>query len=294
MTNLNTSIPEGFDNSRYDICSGLNYERWRTALITRINLNDEINQFLSVGKEFFLHDLARQSLQSKVHNLLDSPIPTKDVKTRFTNLPLKPIENRKIVDDLISNRKLADNGYQQSLQQEMERWCNSIIDDQDNPKFRVLGPDRAFRESEFKRLSWYFIETISAREIDKKTLGSSNDFHVKINLSFPDDEIIAELKEWLRATRRTEKLSAPKHQITDRDLRKWSYYRVIPYIDLLLYQKAFEVDFTWKCIAEALFGNNPEFDSLSKTRNTTHDLATTLLQQVYYDSMRYSNKDNVA
>lgn len=80
---------------------------------------------------------------------------------------------------------------------------------------------------------------------------------IRVNLSDNDDILIESFKNWLADKRK----SRHSRRFSDTDFLKVKQYKVIPYIDLILWSKITGNKITNKQLAELLFPNNYSMDA---------------------------------
>ena len=85
---------------------------------------------------------------------------------------------------------------------------------------------------------------------------------------------------------------AGRKVVKSKELEDWHRMRVLPYMDLWLYQKAFEIDFDEINIARLLFRsedneNGIGDDEYKKSLERTQKRAESLIQQSVFFSLRY-------
>lgn len=98
-----------------------------------------------------------------------------------------------------------------------------------------------------------------------------------VNLRLPDCLLIEQFKACLRKSRKTANLTT-RRTVRRQTTKQWARYRVLPYIDLVLWMRQTGSKMTKTAVADALFPNGEVRDA-ETVRKTVKPLATNLLRR---------------
>lgn len=271
-------LPSQFALHKYDFKD--DYKIWFAALALRFELKQKVDAFLAwkpegefSERQLALHRAVRKDLQDKVLSLMDRPIPLisdssdhptpvnqlhaqsevrKDQVPRLCARP-KAVSDRLVIDEFRSANKLQDEGYKKLFEREIEnltRKRDSLLSS--NPFGIPLR--REFRESRKIEETANFKATYSMWRADIQMPNFSGEFGLKVNLFHDDKMLIEEFKEWLKATRSAVVPGFGKQKgVTADTLQAWVGNKLIPYLDLWLYQQAFGVTLPFPEIGALLY-----------------------------------------
>lgn len=284
------SIPGEFDLDKYDFKD--DSELWFAALTLRFKLKREVEEYLAwkVADDEFseqrleLRDAAISSLQKKILRFMDEPWSlnsdnsarppelrhatawaetSKEQVSQFWGKS-QAVSDRLVVDEFRSAMKLQDEAYRKVFDNEIENFSKKGEKLFSSGLFgiplrRVCGEKTSVGEAS------HFVATYSTWRADIQMPNFSGEFGVKVNLFHDDDVLISEFTKWLKATRAAAVPHFSKNKgITTATLREWAEMRLIPYLDLWLYQKIFGVTFSFSDIGEILFHKHDDPDKSQK------------------------------
>lgn len=281
-----SSIPSEFDLDKYDFKD--DSELWFAALTLRFELKREVEEFLAwkVADDEFseqrleLRDDVISRLQKKILLLMDKPVSlnsdnsarppelrhatawaetSKDQVSQFWGKS-QAVSDRLVVDEFRSAMKLQDEAYKKLFDNEIENFSQKREKLFSSGLFGIPLRQACGEKHSVGEAS-HFVATYSTWRADIQMPNFLGEFGVKVNLFHDDDVLISEFTKWLKATR----VAAVPHfstnkGITTATLREWAEMRLIPYLDLWLYQKIFDVTFPFSDIGEILFQkpDNPD------------------------------------
>ncbi len=315
-----SSIPSEFDLDKYDFKD--DSELWFAALTLRFELKREVEEFLAWGgaddefseQRLELRDDAISRLQKKILLLMDNPrslnsdnsaLPpelrhatawaetSKDQISQFWGKS-QAVSDRLVVDEFRSATKLQDEGYKRLFDNEIKN-----LSQKGNRLFSSglfgIPLRREHGEKPIVGEASHFVSTYSMWRADIQMSNFSGEFGVKVNLFHDDDVLISEFAKWLKATR----AAAVPHFSTNKGitvatLKEWAEMRLIPYLDLWLYQKTFGVTFPFPDIGEILFQkpddpNKPkkiDGSDWTKRAKDTHKRAMELTNPLSFYALR--------
>ncbi len=79
---------------------------------------------------------------------------------------------------------------------------------------------------------------------------------ISVNMSLPDDMLVDDFRDWLKASRSLSFHKAAPKVFTKNDFAKWCDYRLVPYSILTYWAKAIDAEITHSAMAAALFPNS--------------------------------------
>lgn len=129
-----------------------------------------------------------------------------------------------------------------------------------------------------------------------RALSFPGEVGLKVNLFYDDDVLQASFSEWLKSARKTINFPmAGKKVVKSKELEDWHRMRVLPYMDLWLYQEAFKQHFDEIDIARLLFRSEDDEDDKNgigdneykKSLERTQKRAESLIQPSVFFSLRY-------
>jgi hypothetical protein len=98
-----------------------------------------------------------------------------------------------------------------------------------------------------------------------------------VDLTAPDNEVIAEFKRWL-VDMRNEQNCGEKSIITQKDLDDWVSSGLLPYIDLTLWARSQNASINQHVMGEAIFPDEDSVETTDRIRRTTRPKAQALLR----------------
>lgn len=308
-------FPEDFDRDSYrrfrdDFSLWISALGHRVALMRRIKefqeqraLRSECTEPLSTISRARLNDI-----RSRVMSLIQEPIPLKEDdffqhimgEAKFADRTRHlakhpPISNRVIRDEVQSASKLKDQFYRNLFEIEIDRLVARGASQQE-PLFGIQTPfgKEIARQEKAQNLLTEYYEIWRA---DVQMPGFAGDFGLKVNLFYDDEQLCKAFTVWLKETRKQAEFPVAKRKVvTLEKLQEWHQMRVLPYMDLWLYQQAFDKKFDELQLARLLFRSedkkNDESSGIGDDdyRNwlrNTKIRAESLIQPSVFFSLRY-------
>lgn len=95
--------------------------------------------------------------------------------------------------------------------------------------------------------------------------------HVCVDLNAPDETLVEAFKDWLKATRKNEGCEGANlpEKISAKLVDRWKNAAILPYLDLLSYQRLEGVTLPAHVIGNAIFPVTAVFDTTEAVRKTT-------------------------
>ncbi len=272
-------IPDDFDPEKY--CFREDFTLWMRALARRVAVNKDI-EFLDElqprnsrddysESHSILYSALRLDCQNKVMDLISEPIPVNE----------KPSEAFEI-------------GVACSKSNGEEGWYPPVDGGSDCPYFTWKN-ELADRESYLKKHKPIVDTTVYDGGIwptsTFRALISPEKVSLQVNLFYNDDVLCRSFSEWLKETRETEDFPTAKKTVVNlKNLKNWHRMRVLPYMDLWLYEQVFDVQFDREDIANCLFENDSDgdrgMDYLERLDRTKERAEALILPSVFF-SLRY-------
>lgn len=278
----------------------------RVALMRKIK---EFHEWRALRSEYTEHQSALSrgwmaDLKSKVEALICEPIPLKqddfyqsivggakfaDRSGHLERHP--PISDRVICDEIQSASKLKDQLYRNIFELEIDKLVGRGPNQQ-VPLFGIqspIGQEEARKEKAQNSLTEYY----EIWRADIQMPSFAGDFGLKVNLFYDDKQLCKAFSDWLKETRKQAEFPIAKRMfVTLKKFQEWHGMRVLPYMDLWLYQLAFDVDFDEIHFARLLFRSedDPEASGDKEYKNwlrNTRKCAESLIQQSVFLSLRY-------
>ena len=276
-------FPENFDRDLYGFRD--DFSLWMSALARRVALKkdiDSLSELHSVLQDDFLeqrsalYSACRLDCQNKVKALINEPIPSNE----------KPFEALQIG---VACSEPNGNG----------RWHLTVDGGSDHQFFyghSALANHENYLQNHEPIGGALVLDGIWPPSTTVRTLSFPGEVGLKVNLFYDDDVLRASFSEWLKTARKTVNFPmAGKKVVKLKQLEDWHGMRVLPYMDLWLYQQAFEVHFDEIDIARLLFRSVDDEDGINgvddneykKTLERTQRRAESLIQQSVFFSLRY-------
>ena len=278
-------IPDEFDPEKYWFKE--DFSLWMSALARRVALQKDIESLSDLHSRVLpdefseqrsaLYSAHRIDCQNKVIALISEPIPVEEA----------PFEARQIG---VAFRKSDGD----------ERWHLTVDGESDHQYF--------YGQSELENRENYLQkhEPISGTLVLDgiwppsiiRTLSFPGEVGLKVNLLYDDDVLRRSFSEWLKETRKTVDFPMAGQKIVNsKRLEDWHRMRILPYMDLWLYQQAFDVKFDRKDIAQCLFENDCDANrgmDYEKRLKDTQQRAMDLIKQSVFVSLRYVETSNIS
>ena len=314
--NARQVIPEEFDLDKYHFKD--DFTLWMSALARRVALRQEVDDILNWRKSeealteqrSALYSAWQVHIQGKVLALIDEPIPINsndDFQCIPGSLKLaererylqqnEPISDRLVLDEIRSATKLQDQSYRNVFDKESAKLAKKRTG---QPLSGLLGIPLRYEHDRYPDIdaTGRFIQSYKMWQADMQMPGFSGEFGLKVNLLHDDEVLCRAFSEWLKKTRRSADFPMAKHKVvTANKLQDWHRMRILPYIDLWLFQGAFDASFTWKKIGELLYSGESESDSgmdYEKRAKDAHERAMNLTQVSVFFSLRYQESSNLS
>ena len=120
---------------------------------------------------------------------------------------------------------------------------------------------------------------------DQFCCGDYADFspHICVDLGAPDETLVEAFKDWLKATRKNagcEGANLPG-KVSVKLIDRWDSSAILPYLDLLIYQRLEGVTLPAHVIGNAIFPVTADFDTTEAVRKTTRPNAEKALMQAH-------------
>lgn len=139
------------------------------------------------------------------------------------------------------------------------------------------------RKGEEKLKNWYLKTSRATSYDDTVDDGLNFQRHLTIDLGALDSTIIDAFKDWLKTTRKENDLygSQLPEKISSKQVEKWINSAILPYLDILIYQKIERIELPLHVIGNAIFDDSASFDTTEAVRKTTRPNAKKALKQAY-------------
>jgi hypothetical protein len=319
-------FPRNFNRELYGFSD--DFSLWISALAKRVALRKKFEEILVwsaleiefPGSRSEILGTRLADLRSKVMGLIHEPIqleqdgPYQGIAggDRFTDrthhLDISPpIRGRLIRDEIESAAKLKSRFFRKIVGFNIDTQLESGSGRQEILDTRLLpcsAQEKTYINSSLlneqkKLLNDEALSKLTENDdlwqADIKTPNFFGDFFLKVNLFYDDKKLRKAFSDWLKDTRAQAGLPVAKQQsVTLRKLQEWHKMRVLPYMDLWLYQLAFDVNFDETNLARLLFRieddteGNSDSDYKNWLRNT-RKCAESLIQQSVFLSLRYKS-----
>jgi hypothetical protein len=127
-------------------------------------------------------------------------------------------------------------------------------------------------------------------------LDSSQMTHITANLLATDEQLINDFKVWLSEQRTATQAKPTKNNFTDSTMKGWVKDRLLPYIDLVIFNDYYRLGLTQVDIANHIHSDDVKADVVDKTRRTTRPKALKLftydiVEQLYIQISCMAVKD---
>lgn len=276
-------FPENFDRDLYGFRD--DFSLWMSALARRVALKRDIDSLLELHSALqndfseqrsALYSACRLDSQNKVMALINEPIPANE----------KPFEALRIG---VACSEPNGNG----------RWHLTVDGGSVHQVFyghSALANHENYLRNHEPIGGTLVLDGVWPPSATVRSLSFPGEVGLKVNLCYDDEVLQACFSEWLKAARKTVNFPmAGRKVVKTKDLEAWHRMRVLPYMDLWLYQEAFEVEFDETDIARLLFRSEDDKDDINgvgdkeykKTLERTQKRAESLIQQSVFFSLRY-------
>ncbi len=275
-------FPENFDRDLYGFRD--DFSLWMSALARRVALKkdiDSLSKLHSVLQDDFseqrsaLYSACRLDCQNKIIELMNEPIPANE----------RPSEALQIG---VACSEPNGNG----------RWHLTVDGGSDHRFFygqSALANHETFLKNHEPIGGTLVLDGIWPPSTTVRAVSFPGEVGLKVNLFYDDDVLQASFSEWLKQTRKMENFPmAGRKVVKSKELDDWHRMRVLPFMDLWLYQEAFEVHFDEIDIARLLFRSECDHDinggddnEYKKALERTRKRAESLIQPSVFFSLRY-------
>lgn len=201
----------------------------------------------------------------------------------------EPISDRVVIDEIRSATKLQDRNYRSIFDRELSKLA----------KMRSVSLAEIFGVPSQKELEQIlesdtdarFIESYQVWQADMQMPYFSGEFGLKVNLLHDDEVLKSAFSDWLAKTREFAKFPAAKRpDVTPETLKTWTRMQVLPYMDLWLFEQAFDISFPRIVIGDCLYSADIEADKGKNHESRVRDAderAMELTQISVFFSLRY-------
>jgi hypothetical protein len=101
--------------------------------------------------------------------------------------------------------------------------------------------------------------------------------YVEVDISAPDDVLLADFKAWISSTREKRSfVQSPVSRFTEKEMARWASNRVLPYIDLTIIAKSLGLSLPHHLAGKVIFSQR-DFDPAEKIRKTVKPMAEELM-----------------
>jgi len=244
-----SDIPSWFDLSKYDALNGMSLRWWWCQIEMRtylVNMMDPMTE--SLDSSFAEHQLP--ILQETPIIPLPEDVSGLSSMCGWNSLPIRSLTSMDV--------------YQ----------LYRYIPEKEWDKCEELTSARG--ESETSLGFNYEFSEISVTQNENKyaVCYPNGDLNfLSINLSASDKTLINEFKNWLKKHRKETNSTKLKSRIDESDINKWCDYKILPYIDLILWGYFNEIAINQNILGEVLFCDERDVDSTERIRQTTIPLA---------------------
>ncbi|AFI46741.1 hypothetical protein C2831_06295 [Pasteurella multocida] len=251
--------PDWFDLSLYENLINFNRTDWTIAMFSRHIVYKDFNKRLPTEKEivefekYYITGLVQQ---------IDT------VRKKEADLEFECVTKLDLFDVLVQYEHLF-------LSNDIE--LQSTFDE---VRKEILERKEEFIDGGYTPLE--FLDILSRDGINREFLDDGRSLALNIELSFSDQAIIESVQSHLKKAREKSKNKDCQNgkRISDTEIESLIRYRVIPYIDLMLWGMITGQKLTDQKIADILFSDDPDGKGLDTIRKTTKRKALNLLSQV--------------
>lgn len=109
---------------------------------------------------------------------------------------------------------------------------------------------------------------------------------INVDLHGSEEKIVSDFIAWLRRTRQTIGIVAPKKRFSRQDFIEWTNFAILPYLDLTCWADAHEIEITQQVLGIALFPNDFNVNLAERIRKVVRPLALTAVGEVSTNALR--------
>lgn len=245
------SILGKFNRKAYDACAKWGLKEWASALTAR----SYMDAFFQNDSGDGLTDGMANYYREKAEDLLADPLGHQSFE--LNRLFLSPIVDQSAAEFF--------GGYDAMLDLRFLEWA---IRKQyaDNDCDDVEDIDLYLNEKIGS--SVHIFHTTPAWKIKLQALGDTGRFFIGVDLGASDEFLVDQFKFWLKKTRAEANVQAIRCRFNENHFSNWHCDRLLPYLDLSFCCKAYKKKVTHEQIAELLFPNEEQRDSVARVRRT--------------------------
>lgn len=107
--------------------------------------------------------------------------------------------------------------------------------------------------------------------------------HICVDLGAPDETIIDAFRDWLKSVRNDEWYEGAHlpEKVSSKLIQRWESQAILPYLDLLIYQRVEGGTLPAHVIGDAIFPATADFDTTEAVRKTTRPNANRALMETH-------------
>lgn len=251
------NIPSWFKIENYDNLIHFNRDQWVIAVLNRKRVYDG----LKAGR--YKDNPKQKEVEFEKYFISKLMQEMMDTKFKFKN----------IGDDSVRRIDLFDllNNYEKVFLEKREAFISSL----DEIRNEFIESKEEFNNHYSPSL---YLDLEERNGIDEY-IDDDGELSIKIDLSFSDGYILEQVKKLLAETREKQKNSeySSGKVISDNDIESLIKYKVLPYIDLLLWSEITGEKYKNYELADILFPDDYDGSRLDTFRNVTKKKALKLL-----------------
>jgi hypothetical protein len=122
--------------------------------------------------------------------------------------------------------------------------------------------------------------------LESMGIDDEGDTFVKVNLHASEEQLISDFANWLVETKRRRGIDVPKRRISLPDLQEWARFKVLPYLDLMLWARAHRRTISHQVMGLALFPDEFEVVLSDRVRKVVAPLAHKLVTEDFCAFLR--------
>lgn len=251
------NIPEWFKLENYDNLINFNRDQWVLAIFNRKMVYDDLKS----GR--YRDNPEQEAIEFEKHFI------SRTIQEMLnTNFKFKQIGN-----DAVRRIDLYDllNNYEKLYLENRSEFISSL----DEIRNEFIEKEEEFN----KHYSPALYLDLDGRDGIGEFIDDDGELSIKIDLSFSDSYILEQIKQILAETREQQKHSDYTNgkAISDSDIESLIKYKVVPYIDLMLWGELTGEKLKSHELAVILFPNDYDISRVDTIRNVTKKKALKLL-----------------
>lgn len=265
----NQQLPEWFDIARYERSENLDLRGWHLNLVPRMILCDLLKE---KGKY-------RQQLQkcfekhiARVDNLLVIENESDSIDDQFALTNYSEDAESRLTQATV-----------RSLPASYSVWAiaQALNDDSDLSKSllsaskKVWAIDHPAGENELDDMTDNLVDQPIDLLERKGTQLEDQYLHIEVDMFAPDSMIISSFQEWLKAAREVFDLPS-RNLFTPAEIRKWSKFQILPFIDLTVWAELAAVKIPDQAMGVALFPNEHDVSLNERIAKVVRPMANRL------------------